>query len=191
MHLLQDKCMRALWRFAIDYSYYQQPSSPTRFVGSFYIQGTCCCMQDYGRDCSSSNSLEKFFPGKDRPVNSISVSLWQMTIGPWGVALGPSQTFTERAQRCRACCIWLMCSRSVQSSSATWSSMLHCRYASVENRRRPERRGQPSPAWPRKTLLKGPDFAQNRPLRSNTSQRSQVVDGHGHRVRNRRKPRPS
>jgi hypothetical protein len=36
------------------------------------------------------------------------------------------------------------------------------------------------------TVLKGPDFAQNRPLRSNTSQRSQVVDGHGHCVRNRR-----
>ena len=111
-------------------------------------------MQDNGRACSSSHSLEKFSPGKDRPVNSVSVSLWQMTIGPWVVALGPSQTFTERAQRCRACCIWLMCSRSVQSSSATLSSMLDCRYASVENRRRPERRGQPSPAWPRKTLLK-------------------------------------
>jgi hypothetical protein len=37
------------------------------------------------------------------------------------------------------------------------------------------------------TLLKGPDFAQNGPLRSNTSQRSQVVVGHGHCVRNRRK----
>jgi hypothetical protein len=37
------------------------------------------------------------------------------------------------------------------------------------------------------TLLKGPDFDRNEPLRSNTSQRSQVVDGHGHCVRNRRK----
>jgi hypothetical protein len=36
------------------------------------------------------------------------------------------------------------------------------------------------------TLLKGPDFAQNGPLLSNTSQRSQVVEGHGHCVRNRR-----
>ena len=37
------------------------------------------------------------------------------------------------------------------------------------------------------TLLKGPDFDRNGPLRSNTSQRSQVVVGHGHCVRNRRK----
>ncbi|MEY3204770.1 MAG: hypothetical protein RLZZ21_1101 [Planctomycetota bacterium] len=37
------------------------------------------------------------------------------------------------------------------------------------------------------TLLKGPDFAQIGPLRPNTSQRSQVVVGHGHCVRNRRK----
>jgi hypothetical protein len=37
------------------------------------------------------------------------------------------------------------------------------------------------------TLLKGPDFAQNEPLRTNTSQRSQVVDRHGPCVRNRRK----
>ena len=37
------------------------------------------------------------------------------------------------------------------------------------------------------TLLKGPDFAHNGPLRTNASQRSQVVDGHGHCVRNRRK----
>ena len=36
------------------------------------------------------------------------------------------------------------------------------------------------------TLLKGPDFDRNEPLRSNASQRSQVVDGHGHCVRNRR-----
>jgi hypothetical protein len=37
------------------------------------------------------------------------------------------------------------------------------------------------------TLLKGPDFAQTGPIRPNASQRSQVVDGHGHCVRNRRK----
>ena len=36
------------------------------------------------------------------------------------------------------------------------------------------------------TVLMGPDFCQIWPLRSNTNQRSQVVDGYGHCVRNRR-----
>jgi hypothetical protein len=36
------------------------------------------------------------------------------------------------------------------------------------------------------TFLKGCDVARNGTFRSNTSQRQQVVDGHGHCVRNRR-----
>jgi hypothetical protein len=44
-----------------------------------------------------------------------------------------------------------------------------------------------APAGFAETSVKGSDFAQNGPLRPNTSQRSQVVVGHGHCVRNRRK----
>ena len=63
--------------------------------------------------------------------------------------------------------VTLRASRQAQAERATLSGMAFENFA--------------------ETLLKGPDFDQNGPLRPNASQRSQVVDGHGPCVRNRRK----